>query len=116
MRDDIVDRRHREIRKALEDVEHQLIVDALVPMHQHVPDRRHVLKPGQLVWRYDTVFFKDREKIAKTHRLSPLVKRNEVVGDVDDLFYGEMNKSFHECSGSQVGLISRLTGPPPSQG
>lgn len=72
-----------EVTKMLiEDSENHLIVYALIPMHQHVPEGGHSLKGEQVIFRYDVMFPKDREKVAKARRLTPSIKRHEVVRNV----------------------------------
>ena len=54
-------------------------------MNEHVPEGRHVLECRQMLFRDDTVFMKNLEKVPISLRLALTVKRYEMIADVDDL-------------------------------
>ena len=69
-----------------EDAKDNLVIGLFVTIYEHVPEGRHVLKCGQMIFRDDAVFMKNMENVPIPLRFAPTVKRYEMIADVDDLF------------------------------
>jgi hypothetical protein len=80
------DKKIKIFQALFKDAKDNLIVGLFVTMYEHVPEGRHVLKCGQMLFRDDAVFMKNMENVPITLRFAPTVKRYEMIADVDDLF------------------------------
>ena len=72
------------------------VVGLFVPMNEHVPEGRHVLKCAQMLFRDDAVFMKNLEKVSISLRLAPTLKRYEMIADVNDLLDAQLEVAFDE--------------------